>query len=463
MRSLCLPISLWPRMRGGRLRWVIVTIAAVSVAVGGAAAGVDTAAPVNRPSADVYVATGGDDATCARGKRDLPCLTFNKAYDIARQGDVVEVAGGAYGAQSIVRDDKYTTRDVPGVTFRPARGAKVTIADMKFGRWVEIEGGAADAPSNITIRDMADNRTAVGNSGSLNGGAINDCEWTSGTNAYYITVVNIDACNMQISGSHFVTIRGGDWGPCTTGIPGSDGCSNMKIVDGPSTNITIDGAYIHDFRIVPGSGEHLECLFIVSGLNMTIRNSTFEDCEFYDIFIQRYDGHELRNLTIQNNFFDSPWNGSNSSQGGVAVALSPRHQAFKNILIRFNSFHASASIDTDNDRDGTVHSNVRILGNVLPQFDCNQNTGVSYGYNLVIAGRTCGTGDRRGSSSVYRNNSTLGTGGNYHLAAGTNAAVDRVTRTSSDYLLVTDRDGDRRPSGAARDAGADERVGKKRR
>jgi hypothetical protein len=444
---------------------VAVAIAAVLAVVTGGAApsrANETARPATGREANVYVSTAGSDATCARGRRALPCLTFNKAYDIARNGDVVEVAAGAYGAQSIARDEKYTTRDVPDVTFRPAAGAKVTIADMKLGRWVPVEGGTSNAPSNITIRDMADNQKAAGNDGSFNGGAMNDCEWTSGTDAFYITVVNIDACNMQISGSHSVTIRGGNWGPCTTGIRGSDGCSNMKIVDG-SSGITIDRAYIHDFRILPGSGEHLECLFIVSGQSIMIKNSTFEDCEFYDIFVQRYDGHELDNLTIQNNFFDAPWNGSNASQGGVALGLSPRNRAFNDILVRFNSFHSKAYVDTDNDRDGTVHSDVRIIANVLPQVDCNQAMGVSYGYNVVVAGRACNPADKRASSRVYRNMSPLGAGGDYHLSAGPNPAVDAVTRTSHDYVLRVDRDGDPRPAGAGRDAGADERVAQKSR
>lgn len=49
----------------------------------------------------VWVATNGNDTTCARDQQALPCLTLDRARDIAQCGDNVEVAAGSYGSQNM--------------------------------------------------------------------------------------------------------------------------------------------------------------------------------------------------------------------------------------------------------------------------------------------------------------------------------------------------------------------------
>lgn len=49
----------------------------------------------------VFVSLAGSDTTCARGNASKPCATFQRAYEIARQGDVVQVAGGEYPGQML--------------------------------------------------------------------------------------------------------------------------------------------------------------------------------------------------------------------------------------------------------------------------------------------------------------------------------------------------------------------------
>ena len=44
----------------------------------------------------VWLSAAGNDVTCRRDRPDLPCATFNRAYQVAHAGDRVIVAGGRY-------------------------------------------------------------------------------------------------------------------------------------------------------------------------------------------------------------------------------------------------------------------------------------------------------------------------------------------------------------------------------
>jgi len=65
--------------------------------------------------------SGSDSAACSQA---APCKSFNAAYKKAAAGDVVEVAAGTYGGQSIA------ARSLTGaaVTIRAAVGASVTLS-----------------------------------------------------------------------------------------------------------------------------------------------------------------------------------------------------------------------------------------------------------------------------------------------------------------------------------------------
>jgi len=46
----------------------------------------------------------------------------------------------------------------------------------------------------------------------------------------------------------------------------------------PSTNILIDGVYVHDIR-EPNADAHSDCIHFTAGVNVVIRNSRFRDCD----------------------------------------------------------------------------------------------------------------------------------------------------------------------------------------
>lgn len=358
------------------------------------------------------------------------------------------MAGGVYGAQRLVFDASKTSPD--DVVFQPAPGATVVVRGFTSGS----SFSAGDGAKHFTVKGIQ----IVGDDGRQT-----HLVAFAGTND--MTLIDIDASNFYLNGVKNVLVKGGDWGPCLNFRDNwsIDRCSNSKI-DGNSApygneNVTIDGAYFHDYRILLGSGAHFECVFLNGGTNITIRNSRFANCAFYDIFVARRTGDPFNGLTIENNWFDTPWN---EAPGGAAQArdgaIAFSHggdltEPWRNVLVRFNSFHASTGISYNEDGGAITTSNNRIVGNIMESQTCVSAIW-TYSFNLVN-GVTCSPTDRAiGASFPYVNGAHLHVGGNWHLSGG--VAVDFVLTGILDALLDTDIDGQLRPQGLARDAGADE-------
>jgi hypothetical protein len=92
----------------------------------------------------VFVSLSGDDSTCVRGDAGKPCATFEGAYRVAQQGDLVQVAAGTYPGQEIDYDSSkssaaggcrliyngdgtFSSSTAGCVTFEPAPGASVQV------------------------------------------------------------------------------------------------------------------------------------------------------------------------------------------------------------------------------------------------------------------------------------------------------------------------------------------------
>jgi hypothetical protein len=326
----------------------------------------------------------------------------------------------------------------------------VTLRGLQFGSSVS----AGDGATFVTIKDVRV-QSQDGRQTSVRAFAgSNQVVWE-----------NFDAANFYLNGVKNFTVKGGDWGPCkSSNNDGADGCSNSK-VDGNSApygneNVVIDGGYFHDYRIVLGSGAHFECMFLNGGKNVVVRNSRFENCAFYDIFVARRSGDPFDGLTIENNLFDTPWNEATAGPGQVrqgAVAFShggDTSEPWKNVLLRFNSFHASTGVSWNEDGASYSTSNNRSIGNIMQNYSCDAARW-SYSYN-VVNGSTCGSTDRNiGGTFPYANTSHLDRGGDWHLTGGAPQDIVPLSLASSELMFDMDRDA--RPSGAGRDAGADER------
>ena len=234
-------------------RAALLTIAALAglLATGPAALG-----------ATRLVAPGGSAAGDCRG---APCASFAHAYGLSARGDVVQVAPGAYGPQTIPSGSK-------AVTFRGAGAAKVSELD--------------NSADNVTFDGIDVDVNFAQNAGFENHGAAN------------------------------VTFKNGRIGNVTD--------EKGAVITGP--NFTFDNVVFHDVRAT-GSSVHNECVFALDVDGMTVRNSLFHECATMDLFFTY--GHwwnpkppAYGNITLENNVFGH----STMPEAGLVALLQPLHR-----------------------------------------------------------------------------------------------------------------------------------------
>jgi hypothetical protein len=361
-----------------------------------------------QPSAHAFV--GGRDSW-ARGVEQLrpnacgrgdACASFAHAYEVARAGQVVEVAAGGYAQQSLAADP---AKGAETVVFRPADGASVALLGLDV------------AARHVEVRDM-----------------------TVGSTTTFATAEDVVLRNLELRGGFFilssqrVSVLGGSVGP------GVDYHPMIAAADGSTTpprDILVDGVDFHDWTR-SGSGVHTECLQIGAGDRVVVRNSRFRNCDVMDLHITWYGAAPMTsNVTIENNFFSA-------ATGGGSFAIQAN--AYANLLIRNNSLDQALVIFTSGGQQGP-NTNVRVIGNVGPRdgpWACEP--GVVFRHN-VWDGTTCDPTDIDAPSGFLDP-----AAGDFHLLP-TSDAIDHGDPAS---YPATDIDGDRRS--AAPDAGADEVV-----
>jgi hypothetical protein len=297
------------------------------------------AGAASQPAVLFVNVTGSDAGRCTKA---APCRSFDRAYAVARPGQIVEIAGGEYGDEDV---NAHGSRSGSAVIFRPASGEHVVVDD--------IDVGAAGVEfSNLTIRT-----------------------WTTTPAAHDVTFRGIRNNGFWIVGSTNVRVIGGSVGP------GVDVHSIIQ-AGGPKSNILIEGVSFHDWTR-SGPDVHTECLQIGGGNGITIRRSRFENCAVMDLHISHWgDSPPTRNVLIENNVFDEPVDGSYAIQA----------TAFQNVVIRNNS-SLSSFVIFDKSGPGPV----TLTANVAPaqRWECNDD--VIYRHN-VWTNVTCDPTDRRAAS-----------------------------------------------------------------
>jgi hypothetical protein len=377
-------------------------------------------------SADLFLAaSGSDSAVCSAA---APCKTLNRAYQVAAAGDIVQLAAGSYGNQTIERDNGLTSSE--DVVFRPASGASVTLGSVTvYGSHVTLQGMQA---TDLTARVTDPYRFDVSD----------------------ITFRDMDARNFMVMSASNVNVIGGDYGPASD-CGGPYGGSNNSIRRFAETgapnpqNVLIEGVRIHDIISMDFGPCHIEGLAIFAGEGVTVRNSKFWGNSVYDIFLQSNSG-PVSKVLIENNWFAAPVGEGGSGSGASALAFSGGSGDFGNSTVRHNSVNGYISFD-DNGAN-PAYTNFRAVGNIgQPTFGSCSLRGVIYRYNLW-KGMACGTGDVNLSGAYPFVNTVNGAGMNYHLTGG--AALNLVPASESN--LSTDIDGQSRAQGARLDAGSDE-------
>jgi hypothetical protein len=249
-----------------------------------------------------------------------------------------------------------------------------------------------------------------------------------------------------------VSVIGGEYGgfdACDTKYP-EDVIQIWQTYPGgqASSYVTIDGVKIHDITDhnnlcsgTPGAGRHVDCMQVLAGHYITVRNSQFYNCATSDILMRPYKD-TLDNITIENNFFQRVMN-----PGNVVLIGDSSDTVGGTNVIRYNYL---AGVGTAARYTGSL----QVYGNIIENnYACQNGT---WSYNVFMGSSVnCGTNYVHGNPSFvgptpspsYLN----GIIPNYRLNADDTVAKDRGDPTR---YLSTDIDGKNRYTGSAADAGA---------
>jgi hypothetical protein len=435
-------------------------VAILAIVTAGAVAGRSATGPGTGPApASLFVSPSGNDgAPCSRA---APCATWNRAYQRARPGTVIELAGGTYPGQLIASRPSLRNL-VPGcsvgattncIVFRPAARQTVLVDGTLnvHGSSVYVQGAAS---SSLPIRSRTFNIKVTGHVAT---NADSETVYPD-----HVVFQGIDATNFGAFSAHDVTFRNMDVGPATITtnctIREGDGIENkVGYGDGIEVvprNVLIEGMLIHNQNADEGRfvGDcHYGGLFIVSANGLTIRNSAFSQNVVYNIQVQNFNqAPPPTNVTIENTLFgcavewlyvsDTRCDGQHDIQFNA-------DSRFSNWLIRHNSFVGGIGQYVP----GASYSNFRVVGNAGGRIQaCFE--GMSFAYNAWTE-KKCSRTDRTIPRQPYV--SAFPGSEDMRLAAGTPArALVPPDARSRDLALTTDMEGRIRPLRFPRDAGA---------
>lgn len=372
-----------------------------------------TARPADRvtartPNASYFLSPQGSDR--GRCTRRAPCRTLDRAYHLAKRGEVIELAAGSYPSQEI-SGKRTGARGKGRAVFRPASRARVEVnrlsilpgvANAEFVRldfpegWAAGEGDTGSPARNIVFRRTSGRLFAIENVARL-------------------------------------SVLGGVYGPSV------DAPSQIKVYNVGNTyrptDVLIDGVLFRDFTR-SGSDVHTECLQVYAGLRITIRNSRFTNCDGTGaLALTSFAKTSLRGVLVENNWFD---------ERGDAFYAIQADQSVKEIVFRYNSATKSLVF---NDCDKQDCGSARVVGNYMPWSHALCARSVTFSRNVFQGGR-CSSTDYR----VGRLNFVDAVGFDLHLRRGSAA----VCRGDWKELPRRDIDGQVRPRKYRPDAGADQ-------
>jgi Protein of unknown function (DUF1565) len=378
------------------------------------------------PRHKLAVSVSGNDANLCT--RRAPCRTFDRAFQIARPGQVIEVATGSYPSQTVLASQR--PRSMALVLFKPAAGATVRVARLD------------NLASRVEYRSMT-----IGSfyNKGFNGGTQNG-----------VVFRNIDANTFCIGGGRNISVLGGDVGPSLSSSATGQQQPCVAKFPGQSSpapaNVLIEGVAFHDHN--HADAKHTECLQIGGVTRLIVRRNTFRNCaQTASIHVGRYGAAwPSRNVVIENNFFLGNTRASSEPLGNIQYNRSE-----PGLVIRYNSFVGSGdsskySVFATFDSRPPVSPSARIYGNASYQPGHSQpdrygpcDRMAVYSHN-VWRGASCSPTDMNADPRFVNL-------ANLHLRPGSPA----IDRGDAARFPRRDIDGNRRPVGRAPDSGADER------
>ncbi len=230
----------------------------------GVLAGIESAA-----AATWHVSSNGHGRACSLVR---PCDSFDTAYDRARPGDTVVAAGGTYPSQ-ILSGDKGSTRPV---LVRVAPGQKIVIAG---GLDVRADYARIVGPIRVTrgldVDDPDKSNPILG-----------------------VRISGVTAASSYVENARNLLIANSRLG----GVPGEP--IVMLGAWPTSYRVMFDNVKFHG-NVPTNSTQHLECIFATGVQGLTVRDSVFSSCGYFDILIGMCCGAERQpaSLVLENNVF----------------------------------------------------------------------------------------------------------------------------------------------------------------
>ncbi len=346
--------------------------------------------------AQVALAPNGNDSTCVRGDATRPCLTFQRAYQVAQPGDTVSVRAGTYPSND-------AGRDAVTVFGNPNSGAPVTFACAGDGD-VAMSGGW------FTIK--AFHVRVVGDCFHLTSLRIGE----PGDSVVTASDVTVDSVHMQgfeAVGAQQVVLRNSEIGPnvycyaqsanvsasakCDPNGPGFESMwatrgtgdypfqpyvHNNK--GGVATSIVMDGNYVHDLQTKDATALHTGCGLVWQSGDfpvgqVTIRNSRFERCAVLGILFESANG-----VLVENNWMGPPVEPLSNANGGQEAG------SFAKEIIAGSGY--------DKVR------NWRVTGNIL----CHGTRAQPPAEGVVFSGNDLGKADAQWAGATYMSNTAGG-------------------------------------------------------
>ena len=217
-----------------------------------------------------HVAPGGRGGACSAA---APCASFDSAYDRAKPGDTVLVAGGTYDSTQKLTGDK---RSKTPVFVKSAPGARVIIQ----GR-LDVQADFVRVTGPMQIEDGID----VDDSGTSNP-------------IVGVRISGVTSPSSYIENARELLIANSRLG----GVPGQ---AIVMIGARPTSHrIAFDNVTFYG-NVPTASTQHLECIFATGVQGLSVRNSSFSRCGYFNILIGMCCGAERQpsRLVLEGNKF----------------------------------------------------------------------------------------------------------------------------------------------------------------